>query len=223
MEELKDKTYIIKVPNEIFKYLNDNKGKEIGKLQISQGEMKMKFAIDKDSSKKSSENDNTPKLPEFTLINRKTDDYFYFSEQVKKEEDLKLNKIHNFSKLILPREEESNQFIQKLTEQEMKKTKPIQIIPVKDIQNKINIENQKKTGFEKDYGNNKKDKRVRKDDRIVEEDLKEILRKGGKNHIKEMANTLDVPDGQVKEILKKIADEKTEGKRKYYVLKPSYE
>ena len=64
----------------------------------------------------------------------------------------------------------------------------------------------------------KKEKKIRIENRIVEEKIRELLPQNKYITPKEIADLLDIPEKQVKEILTKLCDLMTDGKKKYYKL-----
>ena len=98
MEELKNKVFLVKVPKEIYDYLNESKDSKVRNLEVflikrkNKPEYKLKF-------------NKTTGLKNFSLFLNKTSDYFYFIDQEKKE-DVKIVNIDNFGRLIVNDENE---------------------------------------------------------------------------------------------------------------------
>ena len=123
MEDLKNKTFLLKVPTELFEYLHSqNSNEEVGKLYLNQKRSKPEY-IFKFSKKKD------PK--KFALSFDKTIDFFYFYLNEKKDES-KINNIDNFGKLGFKEEEVANELIKNIFDREKNNVKTIQIKEVKD-------------------------------------------------------------------------------------------
>ena len=71
----------------------------------------------------------------FSLNFNKTYDYFYFYVQEKKE-DIKINNIDNFGKLIIKEENERNKLVENIFKRESNKSKDIAVKQIKDRENK---------------------------------------------------------------------------------------
>ena len=215
MEELKNKVFLVKVPKEIFDYVNESKESKVGHLEVflnkkrkNKPEYKIKF------------NKNTgPK--NFSLFFNKTTDYFYFIEQ-KKEEDMKITNIDNFGKLIVSDENESIKLIENIYNRETNKSKEIQVKQIKDQENKYKHSEAIQLTGNKYVDRDKKEKRVRKENSYVEAKIRELIPNNKYISHKEIADLLDVPEKQVKEILDQICDlmvDDANNRKKFYKLK----
>ena len=216
MEELKDKTFLIKIRTELFEYLQSQKHEKVGKVKI--------FLDKKRNRNEFIFHFNKEKEPKnFSLSYNKVDDFIFFENKENKDE-LKFEKIDNFGNLIIKEEEAEKELIKNIFDKEKNKTKEIQIKEVKEGEKKyIKHEEIKLTGKqfqEKD----KKDKKLRIDD----EKLKAIVKKEVKDdqYITPalISEKYDVPETQAREILNKICDKYTGEKRKsYYKLKAEFD
>ena len=207
MEELKNKVFLVKLPKEVFDYLNNSSESKVGNLEVflnkkrkNQGEYNLKF--NKSSGPKN-----------FSLFFNKTNDFFYFNDQEKKE-DIRINNIDNFGKLIIKDEDESNQLIENIFNRELNKTKEIKISDKKMSHQEIQLTD--KRYADKD----KKEKRVQKPREKVEPEIRKMITNEPYLTIKEIADILDIPESQVKTILNEICDLMIDvKKKKFYKLK----
>jgi hypothetical protein len=213
MEDLKNKTFLLKVPTELFEYLNSqNSNEEVGKLYLNQKRSKPEY-IFKFSKKKD------PK--KFALSFDKTIDFFYFYLNEKKDES-KINNIDNFGKLGFKEEEVANELIKNIFDREKNNVKTIQIKEVKDKEKRyLNQDEIQLTGK---IPGNKKEKKIR----IEEDKVIEIVKKEVKNDNfitpKQISDIYGISEAQVKEIMDRICDKFDGGNRKnYYQLKDEIE
>ena len=213
MEELRNKVFLVKLPKEVFDYLNNSSESKVGNLEVflnkkrkNQAEYKFKF-------------NKTTGPNNFSLTYNKTSDFFYFTDQEKKE-DIKLNNIHNFGKLIIKDENESTKLIGNIFNRELNKTKEIEIKHIADKEKKY-IHCKEIQLTDKKYDDkDKKEKRVQKPREEVEPQIRNMISKDPNLTVKIIADNLDIPESQVKEILKQICDLMIDGKKKkFYKLK----
>ena len=211
MEELKNKVLLVKVPQEVFDYLNNSTESKVGNLEVllnKKRKNKPEYTINFNKS-------DGPKR--FSLLFNKSNDFFYFTEKDKKE-DMKVSNIDNFGKLILKDENESNKLIENINYRETNKTKEIQVKEVKDKEKKYKLREEILLS-DKNNDKDKKEKGVR----MNEKELENIIRKTIPNNKyvtpKEIADELDIPENQVKEMMNKICVLMLEGKKKFYRLK----
>ena len=207
MEELKNKVFLVKLPMEVFDYLNNSSESKVGNLEVflnkkrkNQAEYNLKF--------------NKSSVPKnFSLFFNKTNDFFYFNDQEKKE-DIRLNNIDNFGKLIIKDENESNQLLKNISNIELNKTKEIKISDKKITHQEIQLTDRRYA--DKD----KKEKRVQKPREKVEPEIRKMITKEPYLTVKEIADILDIPESQVKTILNEICDLMIDvKKKKFYKLK----
>ena len=207
MEELKNKVFLVKLPMEVFDYLNNSSESKVGNLEVflnkkrkNQAEYNLKF--------------NKSSVPKnFSLFFNKTNDFFYFNDQEKKE-DIRLNNIDNFGKLIIKDENESNQLLKNISNIELNKTKEIKISDKKTTHQEIQLTDRRYA--DKD----KKEKRVQKPREKVEPEIRKMITKEPYLTVKEIADILDIPESQVKTILNEICDLMIDvKKKKFYKLK----
>ena len=216
-KELKTKLFLLKVPKEVLDFLEKSKDNQVGRLHLFLNKKRRKkpeilLKFNKSSGPK-----------QFSLNFKKTNDFFYFYDQEKKE-DIKINNIDNFGQLIIKDEEESNQLIENIFNRETNKSKEIQIKPVIDGERKYKPQEEIKLSNSKNIDKNKKEKRVRIPDEQVIKIVRDIVPKNKNITPKEIADMIDVPENQVKEIMGKICDRMDDGTRKgYYKLKDDYE
>ena len=211
MDEIKNKVFLVKVPTEVLDYLNNSKDSTVGNLEIFLNKKRKKPAYTIKFNK-------TTGPKKFSFVFNKTNDFFYFTEQDKKE-DMKINNIDNFGRLIIGDEDESNKLIENIYNREANKSKEIQIKEVKNKEKKyIRGEEIQLTGS-KYSGKDKKEKRVRQDEKQIENYIRENIPKNRNLTPKEIADYFEAPENQVKEILNRICDYMQDGKKKYYQLK----
>ena len=207
MDELKNKVFLVKLPKEIFDYLNNSSESKVGNLEVflnkkrkNQAEYNLKF--NKSSGPKN-----------FSLFFNKTSDFFYFNDQERKE-DIRINNIDNFGKLIIKDENESTQLIENIFNRELNKTREIKISDKKVNHQEIQLSDRRFA--DKD----KKEKRVQKPREKVEPVIRNMIAEQPYLNVKEIADSLDIPESQVKTILNEICDLMIDvKKKKFYKLK----
>ena len=207
MDELKNKVFLVKLPKEIFDYLNNSSESKVGNLEVflnkkrkNQAEYNLKF--NKSSGPKN-----------FSLFFNKTSDFFYFNDQERKE-DIRINNIDNFGKLIIKDENESTQLIENIFNRELNKTREIKISDKKVNHQEIQLSDRRFA--DKD----KKEKRVQKHREKVEPVIRNMIANQPYLNVKEIADALDIPESQVKTILNEICDLMIKKKKKkFYKLK----
>jgi hypothetical protein len=213
-KELMNKIFLLKLPKETFEYMQSSSENQIGNLTVllnqkRKPEITIKF--------------NKPNGPKtFSLISNKTNDFFYFYDQERKE-DIKINNIDNFGKLIVKDENENDQLIENIYKRETNKSNEIQIKQVSNKEKKYKPHEEIKLTGKKYVDRNKKEKRVRKEKDEAIMCIKECIQKNNYATPKEIADELDIPENQVKEILNEICERKGDDKLKYYQLKDEIE
>lgn len=213
-KELRNKIFLLKLPKETFEYIQNFSENQVGNLSVLIGqkrkpEITIKF--------------NKPNGPKtFSLISNKTNDFFYFYDQERKE-DMRINTIDNFGKLIVKDENENDQLIENIYKRETNKSNEIQIKPVSNKEKKYKPHEEIKLTGKKYVDRNKKEKRVRKE----KEEAIMLIKNSLINHPyatpKVIADEHDIPENQVKEILNEICERKDNEKVKYYQLKEEIE
>ena len=131
MEELKNKVFLVKIPKELFDYFkesSESSDSKIGELKVFLNKKRKKPEYNFIFKKENGPNN-------FSLNFNKTNDYFYFYDQEKKE-DMKIYNIDNFGKLIIEDKEESDKLIENIFRRESNKSKEIAVKQVKDKENK---------------------------------------------------------------------------------------
>ena len=212
MEEIKNKVFLVKVPTEVLDYLNKSEDSKVGNLEIllnKKRKLKPEYTVR--FNKTSGPN-------KFSLIFNKNDDFFYFTEQDKKQ-DMKINNIDNFGRLIVNDENEGNKLIENIFTRETNKSKEIQVKEVKDKEKKYKRGEEIQLTDKKYMDKDKKEKRVRMNEADLEEYIRINIPKNKYLTPKEIADKLDIPENQVKEVMNRICETMVEGKRKYYQLK----
>jgi hypothetical protein len=213
-KELRNKIFLLKLPKETFEYIQNLSDNQVGNLTVllnqkRKPEITVKF--------------NKPNGPKtFSFISNKTNDFFYFYDQERKE-DIKINNIDNFGKLIVKDENENDQLIENIYKRETNKSNEIQIKPVSNKEKKYKQHEEIKLTGKKYVDRNKKEKRVRKEKDEAIMLIKESLAKKKYATPKEIADEIDIPENQVKEILNEICERREDDKFKYYQLKDKIE
>ena len=214
MEELKNKVFLVKILKEVSDYLKESSDSKVGNLEIflnkkrkDKPEFNLKF------NKK-----NGPK--NFSLNFNKTNDYFYFYDQEKKE-DMKIYNIDNFGKLIIKDENESNKLIENIFRRESNKSKDIAVKQVKDIENKYTPSKEIQLTDKKYANKDKKEKRVRKEQNEVDNYIIDIVSKNKYITAKEIADDLDIPENQAKDTLNRLCEIYSDNstRKKFWKLK----
>jgi len=213
-KELRNKIFLLKLPKETFDYIQNSSEDQVGNLSVLLGqkrkpEITIKF--------------NKPNGPKtFSLISNKTTDFFYFYDQEPKE-SIKINNIDNFGKLIVKDESENDQLIENIYKRETNKSNEIQIKAVSNKEKKYKPHEEIKLTGKKYVDRNKKEKRVRKEKDEAVMLIKESITKNKYLTPKEIADELDIPENQVKEILNEICERRGDERAKYYQLKDEIE
>ena len=116
MEELENKTFLIKVRSELFEYLkSENKHEKVGKLKVFLNKKRNKPEFIFHFNKK-----EEPKT--FSLSYNKTNDFLYFGDKETKE-GFKVGNVDNFGNLIINEEEIADELIKdaELSKEEIEK------------------------------------------------------------------------------------------------------
>ena len=129
MEELKNKTFLLKVRADLFDYLkSENKHEKVGKLKVFLNKKRDKpefiFIFNKEKEPK-----------KFSLSYNNTSNYIYFENKETKD-GIKINSVDNFGNLIIKEQDKEDDFLKNIFSRENDKTKEIQIIEVKDREKK---------------------------------------------------------------------------------------
>ena len=212
MEDIKNKVFLVKVPTEVLDYLNNSTESKVGNLEIL---LNKKRKINPEYNIKFNK---TNKPNKFSFVFNKTSDFFYFTEQEKKE-DMKMSNIDNFGKLIINDEMESNKLIENIFSRETNKSKEIQVKEVKDKEKKYKRGEEIQLTDKKYMDKDKKEKRVRMNENELEKYIRINIPKNKNLTPREIADKLDIPENQVKELMNRICDIMTDGKKKFYQLK----
>ena len=212
MEEFKNKVFLVKVPTEVLDYLNNSEESKVGNLEIflnKKRKLKPEYTI---------KFNKTSGPSKFSFLFNKTNDYFYFTELDKKQ-DMKITNIDNFGRLIINDENESNKLIENIFNRETNKSKEIQVKEVKDKEKKYKRGEEIQLTDKKYMDKDKKEKRVRMNENELEKYIRTNIPKNKYLTPKEIADKLDIPENQVKELMNKICEIMTDGKKKFYQLK----
>ena len=217
MIELKNKVFLVKIPKEVFDFLKESEessDKKVGNLEVflnkkrkNNPEFNLKF------NKKMCPNN-------FSLNFNKTYDYFYFYDQEKKE-DIKINNIDNFGKLIIKDENERNKLVENIFKRESNKSKDIAVKQIKERENKYSHSKEIQLTYIKYVNQNKKEKRVRKNQLEVDNFITYIVPKKPEITAREIADELNIPENQAKETLNRLCDYYIDNntRRRFYHLK----
>ena len=212
MEELKDKTFLIKVRSELFEYLkSENKHEKVGKLKIFLDKKRNRPVFKFQFNKKT-------KPTDFVLSYDNVKDFIYFDTNKTKEtkDGLKFNSIDNFGNLVLQKEEDEKALIKNMFDKEKNKTKDIQIKEVKDGE-KIYVQHDEiKLSGKQFQEKDKRDKKLRIDDEKLKAIVKGEVKKDEYITPAQISDKYEVPETQVKEILSKVCDKYQGEHRKYY-------
>ncbi len=217
MEELKNKTFLLKVRADLFDYLkSENKHEKVGKLKVFLNKKRDKpefiFIFNKEKEPK-----------KFSLSYNNTSNYIYFENKETKD-GIKINSVDNFGNLIIKEQDKADDFLKNIFSRENDKTKEIQIIEVKDREKKYVQHEEIKLSSKPFYGKDKKEKKIRIDDNELIEYVKKEVKNNNFVNPKQISDKYEVPEVQVKDIIEKICDKIPEGNRRYsYKLKPDYE
>ena len=217
MEELKNKTFLLKVRYDLFDYLkSENKHEKVGKLKVflkkKRDKQEFTFVFNKEKEPK-----------KFSLSYNNTSDFIYFENKEAKD-GIKINGVDNFGNLIIKEEDKANDFLKNIYSRENNKAKEIQIKEVKDREKKYVQHEEIKLSSKPFAGRDKKDKKIRIDDNELIEYVKKEVKTNNFVNPKLISDKYEVPEVQVKTIMEKICDKIPEGNRKFsYKLKPDYE
>ena len=148
-------------------------------------------------------------------------DFFYFNDQDKKE-DIKINNIDNFGKLIVKDENEQKQLIENIQKQS-NKSKEIEVKSIKGNEKKYKEREEIQLTDIKYINRDKKEKRVRIEKNLAVELIKKDLSENNRLTPKEIADKHDIPENQVKEIINEYYDTMINNKEKFYQLKEEIE
>ena len=217
MDELNNKVFLVKIPKEVFEYLDNCSENKVGNLEIflnkkrkNKPEYNLKF--NKSSGPKN-----------FSLTFNETQDFFYFTDQERKE-DIKINNIDNFGKLIIKDENESTQLIENIFNREINKTREIKVKQISDKEKKYIHSKEIQLTDKKYVDKDRKEKRVRRAKEEVEVEIRDLITNNKYLNVKDIADNLNIPENQVKEILDEICILMIDEKRKrFYKLKDEYD
>ena len=215
MEELKNKVFLVKVPTELIEFLKNSKESKVGYMKILLNKKRkrkpqytLKFNKENGPSK-------------FSLIFSQNKDFFFFNDQDKKE-DIKINNIDNFGKLIVKDENEQKQLIENIQKQS-NKSKEIEVKSIKGNEKKYKEREEIQLTDIKYINRDKKEKRVRIEKNLAVELIKKDLSENNRLTPKEIADKHDIPENQVKEIINEYYDTMINNKEKFYQLKEEIE
>ena len=218
MEELKGKTFLLKVRSDLFDFLKSgNKNEKVGKVKVFLNKKRDKpeytFVFNKEKEPK-----------KFSLSYSDTSNFIWFKNEEPKDGGIKINNIDSFGNLIIKEEDKANDFLKNIYSRENDKTKEIQIKEVKDREKKYVQHEEIKLSSKPFAGRDKKDKKIRIDDNELIEYVKKEVKNNNFVSPKYISDKYEVPEVQVKTIMEKICDKIPEGNRKCsYKLKPDYE
>ncbi len=215
MEELKNKVFLVKVPTELIEFLKNSKESKVGRMEVllnkkrkNKPEYTLRFNKESGPSK-------------FSLNFNQNKDFFYFKDQDKKE-DIKINNIDYFGKLIINDENEEKKLIENI-QKKSNKSKEIEVKIVKGNEKKYKEREEIQLTDVKYLNRDKKEKRVRIEKNKAVELIKHEIAQNNRLNAKEIADKHDIPESQVKEILNEYFDIMIDGKEKYYQLKEESE
>ena len=139
----------------------------------------------------------------------------------KKKEDIKINNIDNFGKLIIKDENERNKLVENIFKRESNKSKDIAVKQIKDRENKYSHSKEIQLTYIKYVNQNKKEKRVRKNQLEVDNFITYIVPKKPEITAREIADELNIPENQAKETLNRLCDYYIDNntRRRFYHLK----
>ena len=216
MEELKNKTFLIKIRSELFDFLKtQNKHEKVGKLKIFLNKKRNKpefiFHFNKDEEPKN-----------FTLTFNKTEDFIYFGDK-ETNDTFKISNIDNFGNLIITEETKANELVKNIYAKEMEKNKDIKIRETKDGEKRY-VQHEEIILDNNLYaGRDKKDKKTRIDENELIEYIKKEVTKNNLITPAQISDEYNIPEVQVKSVMEKICEKKPEGNRRYsYKLKEEY-
>ena len=216
MEELKNKTFLVKVRKDLFDYLKSgNNFDKVGKLRVflnkKRNQPEFIFHFNKE---------NGPK--DYTLTYNKTNDYIYFGDKETKD-GLRIGNVDNFGNLIVNEDGISDEMIKNAFNEKNKNQREIQVKEVKDGEKRY-IHNEEIKLFGSQYAGKKKKKKMKIDDELLKGYIKEEVKKNSYITPMIISDKYNVPEKQVKEMMDKICERELGKNRKYcYTLKIEYE
>ena len=146
----------------------------------------------------------------------------FYIHLVTKKEDIKINNIDYFGKLIINDENEEKKLIENI-QKKSNKSKEIEVKIVKGNEKKYKEREEIQLTDVKYLNRDKKEKRVRIEKNKAVELIKHEIAQNNRLNAKEIADKHDIPESQVKEILNEYFDIMIDGKEKYYQLKEESE
>ena len=216
MEELENKTFLIKVRSELFEYLkSENKHEKVGKLKVFLNKKRNKPEFIFHFNKK-----EEPKT--FSLSYNKTNDFLYFGDKETKE-GFKIGNVDNFGNLIINEEEIADELIKDAYNLEKNK-REIKVREVKDGEKRYVQHEEIKLSGNQFIERDKKEKKIRIDNEKLKGFIKDEVKKNNYITPSQISDKYNVPEAQVKEIMDKICDKIAGANRKYsYKLKNDFE
>ena len=216
MEELENKTFLIKVRSELFEYLkSENKHEKVGKLKVFLNKKRNKPEFIFHFNKK-----EEPKT--FSLSYNKTNDFLYFGDKETKE-GFKVGNVDNFGNLIINEEEIADELIKDAYNLEKNK-REIKVREVKDGEKRYVQHEEIKLSGNQFIERDKKEKKIRIDNEKLKGFIKDEVEKNNYITPSQISDKYNVPEAQVKEIMDKICDKIAGANRKYsYKLKNDFE
>ena len=216
MEELENKTFLIKVRRELFEYLkSENKHEKVGKLKLFLNKKRNKPELIFEFNKK-----EEPKT--FFLSYNKTNDFIYFGDKETKE-GFKIGNVDNFGNLIINKEEIADELIKDAYNLEKNKNE-IKVREVTDGEKRYVQHEEIKLSGNQFISKDKKEKRVRIENEKLIAFIKEEVKKNSYITTSQISDKYNVPEAQVKELMDKICDKVVGANKKYsYTLKTDFE
>ena len=216
MEELENKTFLIKVRRELFEYLkSENKHEKVGKLKLFLNKKRNKPELIFEFNKK-----EEPKI--FSLSYNKTNDFIYFGDKETKE-GFKIGNVDNFGNLIINKEEIADELIKDAYNLEKNKNE-IKVREVTDGEKRYVPHEEIKLSGNQFISKDKKEKKVRIENEKLIVFIKEEVKKNSYITTSQISDKYNVPEAQVKELMDKICDKVVGANKKYsYTLKTDFE
>ena len=215
MEELKNKTFLVKVRKDLFDFLkSENNFEKVGKLKVLLNKKRNEpnkpefiFHFNKENG-----------IKDYKLVYNKTNDYIYFGDKETKE-GLRVGNIDNFGNLVVNEDSVSDDLIKDAFNEKNKNQREIQVKQVKDGEKRyVHNEEIKLSGNR--YDRDKKEKKIRIDNEKLKVYVKEEVKNNNYITPIQISDKYNVPEAQVKEIMDKICDKVVGKNRKYcYTLK----
>jgi len=169
MEELENKTFLIKVRSELFEYLkSENKHEKVGKLKVFLNKKRNKPEFIFHFNKK-----EEPKT--FSLSYNKTNDFLYFGDKETKE-GFKVGNVDNFGNLIINEEEIADELIKDAYNLEKNK-REIKVREVKDGEKRYVQHEEIKLSGNQFIERDKKEKKIRIDNEKLKGFIKDEVKK----------------------------------------------